>query len=333
MSELGKLEKVELRDVWKTEDQDFTPWLAEEESLKILGDTIGIELELEALEKNVGPFRADILCKNIDDDSWVLVENQIERTDHRHLGQLLTYAAGLQAVTIVWIASEFTDEHRATLDWLNKITDDNFRFFGLEVELWRINDSLPGPKFNITSKPNDWSKSISQAANHMRSQPTTKTKEMQLKYWQKLKENLIEHNVPLKPQEPRPRHWCNFSIGRGGVRIAAFINTREERISVEFNTLTVDTKPFYHLLLLDKEGIEAEIGESLVWKELPGQNSSKIVLFKDADPSDETEWQQQFDWLREKLELFDQALRPRIKKLNPADWQMEENEELTEPDS
>ena len=106
---LGKLEKVDLREIWQSEGQGFTPWLAEEKNLEMLGEAIGIELELEAQEKDVGPFRADILCKNTEDDSLVLIENQIERTDHKHLGQLLTYAAGLQSVTSVWIASKFTE--------------------------------------------------------------------------------------------------------------------------------------------------------------------------------------------------------------------------------
>ena len=112
---LGRLKKVDLREVWKTEAQHFTPWLANEENLALLGDTIGLDLECEAVEKNVGPFRADILCKDTANDSWVLIENQVERTDHTRLGQLLTYAAGLKTVTIVWIAQRFTDEHRAEI--------------------------------------------------------------------------------------------------------------------------------------------------------------------------------------------------------------------------
>ena len=120
---LGRLKKVDLREVWKTEAQHFTPWLANEENLALLGDTIGLDLECEAVEKNVGPFRADILCKDTANDSWVLIENQVERTDHTHLGQLLTYAAGLKTVTIVWIAQRFTDEHRAALVAFGK----NFR--------------------------------------------------------------------------------------------------------------------------------------------------------------------------------------------------------------
>ena len=113
MTDLGRLEKIDLRDIWKTEDQDFTPWLAREDNIALLADALGLELEVEAQEKEVGPFRADILCKDIRNDSWVLIENQLERTDHKHLGQLITYAAGLKAVTIVWVAATFTDEHRA----------------------------------------------------------------------------------------------------------------------------------------------------------------------------------------------------------------------------
>jgi hypothetical protein len=111
----------------------------------VLGDTIGFDLEVEAQEKQVGPFRADILCKDLRTGNWVLIENQLERTDHIHLGQLLVYASGLKAVTIVWIARQFTDEHRATLDWLNSITDEEFQFFGLEIELWCIGSSPPAP--------------------------------------------------------------------------------------------------------------------------------------------------------------------------------------------
>jgi hypothetical protein len=121
---LGRLERVELRNVWISEATSFTPWLARPENMAVLAETLGVDLELEAQEKAVGPFRADILCKDIGTDRWVLIENQLERTDHTHLGQLLTYASGLEAVTIVWIAARFTEEHRSTLDWLNKITDD-----------------------------------------------------------------------------------------------------------------------------------------------------------------------------------------------------------------
>ena len=154
--QLSRLERVDLGDVWKSEPASFTPWLAE--NLVFLSETLGMDLELEAQEKNVGPYRADIVCKDTTDNSWVLIENQLEATDHTHLGQILTYAAGLNAVTIAWIARRFTDEHRAALDWLNENSTDNLQFFGLEIEVWRIGESPPAPKFNIVAKPNTWTK-------------------------------------------------------------------------------------------------------------------------------------------------------------------------------
>jgi hypothetical protein len=157
---LGRLERVSLRVVWSSESGDFTPWLERAENLKLLGETIGLELECEAQEKEVGPFRADILCKDTATNNWVLIENQLERTDHIHLGQLLTYAAGLDAVTIVWITERFIEEHRAALDWLNEKTERGINFFGLEVELWRIGDSAIAPKFNIVSEPNEWTRTV-----------------------------------------------------------------------------------------------------------------------------------------------------------------------------
>ena len=132
-NQLGRLQRVSLRDIWQHEASDFTPWLAKEENLALLGETLSLELELEGQEENVGPFKADILCKDTLSGQFVLIENQLERTDHSHLGQLITYAAGLEAVTIVWIADRFTDEHRAALDWLNEISDDSAHFFGLEL--------------------------------------------------------------------------------------------------------------------------------------------------------------------------------------------------------
>ena len=127
--EIGRLEKLDLRTLWRKESTEFTPWLAKEENIQLLSKTIGIELEVQNQEASVGPFRADILCKDAINDHFVLIENQLEKTDHIHLGQLMTYAAGLEAVTIIWIAQKFTEEHRAALDWLNRITDVHLYIF------------------------------------------------------------------------------------------------------------------------------------------------------------------------------------------------------------
>ena len=233
MTDLGRLEKVDLRSHWATEDQDFTPWLAQEGNLEILGNTIGIELELEAQEKDVGPFKADILCKNTATDDWVLIENQLARTDHTHLGQLMTYAAGLNAVTIVWVADRFTDEHRAALDWLNDVTEERFQFFGLEIELWRIGDSLAAPKFNIVSNPNDWSKAVGRASRRIGTEALTERQQLYQRFWTDMNRFLQDDAVGLRPQKPQPQMWTSFGIERTGMHIAAVISAQKRRISAE----------------------------------------------------------------------------------------------------
>lgn len=314
---LGKLEKVELKTIWETEAQGFTPWLAEAANLELLGEAIGIELELEAQEKDVGPFRADLLCKNTEDNSWVLIENQIEKTDHKHLGQLLTYAAGLQAVTIVWVASRFTEEHRAALDWLNEKTDDNLRFFGLEVELWKINNSPAAPKFNVISKPNNWSKAVSRVTKNIDEESAGEAKILQYNYWQKFVDYLRESGSKLRLQEPRAQHWQPFSIGRSGFRLAALLNTRESRIGIHLViNCGEDTKPFYNLLAQDKAAIESEIGTELEWRENPDKTESKILLFKDVNLDNESDWKPQHEWLKKMVEKFDASFRKRLRNLN-----------------
>ena len=311
---LGKLERIDLRQIWRSEDRDFTPWLAQEENLGILGDAIGIELELEGVEEYVGSFKADLVCKDLT-NSRIVIENQFGTTDHRHLGQILTYASGLKAKTIIWIAEKFTEEHRAALDLLNNITGEDFLFFGLEIELWKIGDSMPAPQFNITSKPNDWSKT---ASSRIKQQPLTETTAMQLRYWQQLKKYLESSDTKLRPQTPRPQHWQIFSIGRSGFCISALMNTQRKRIGVELSISDSNAKDFFNLLSKDKENIEQEIGE-LEWKELPQRNSSSIIKYEYVDPTKEGDWPSQHKWLKEALEKFNQAFRQRVRNLNLGD--------------
>jgi hypothetical protein len=153
---LARLEPVPLREAWSSESSDFTPWLAQEENLKLLGDAIGLDLELENQEHPVDQYRLDIVCKELENNQRVVIENQIEDTDHKHLGQILTYAAGVDAAVLIWVAQKFTDAHRAALDWLNEQANGNASYFGIEIELYRIGDSPPAPRFNVVSKPNDW---------------------------------------------------------------------------------------------------------------------------------------------------------------------------------
>jgi len=317
---LGRLIKVNLRDVFPTEAGSFTPWLAQEENLSLLAETIGINLQCEAQEKDVGPFRADILCKDTITDNWVLIENQIERTDHTHLGQLLTYAAGLQAVTIVWIAERFTEEHRAALDWLNEHTDVHINFFGLEIELWKIGDSAIAPKFNIVSQPNDWSRSVQAAARG--SAEVTENRQLQLRFWLAFKE-YMEKNSRISCQKPQPQNWMYHPVGKTGFMlssVASFYNsvteTWEPEIRVQLETMGARAKQNFVALEKHRSEIERACGVPLTWHNPEKKNACRIYLRKDADFRQEELWPEQQKWLKEKLELFQRVFVPIIKELD-----------------
>jgi len=315
---LGRLERVELRDIWTSEATAFTPWLARTENLALLGEALELELELEAQERAVGPFRADILCKDIERDAWVLIENQLERTDHTHLGQLLTYASGLQAVTIVWIAARFTEEHRSTLDWLNDITDESFRFFGIEVELWKIADSPAAPKFNIVSKPNDWSRSVARAARAIDEDSLSATHGVQLAYWTALQTVLEAAGGPVGGHRtPQPKAWMTYSIGRTGIRLSSVVTMGKRRIHAELYLQNPLAKEQFALLRQGAAEVERELGYPLSWEELPGRQACRIATYhEDVDPADEADWPRQHRWLADRLNDLHRVFAPRVRALD-----------------
>jgi hypothetical protein len=319
MADLGRLERVKLREVWKNEAEHFTPWLAQEDNLKLLGETLGLQLELESQEKEVGPFRADILCKDAYEGSWVLIENQLERTDHTHLGQLMTYAAGLDTVTIVWVAERFTEEHRAALDWLNEITEERFSFFGLEVELWRIGSSEIAPKFNVVSKPNNWTRSVRKST---RRREMTEYQQIQFEFWTAFAEHM-KNKSSMSPGEPGPRHWMGFPMNRVGFHLAAVayafdIETGEPgpELRVDLSIKGPNAKANYELLKTQQERIESKVGQSLLW--VPPQRKTKymyrIALRKKAEFSDQKTWPEHHEWLRENLEKMYTVFKPLIEE-------------------
>jgi len=310
---LGRLEKIDLRTYWKKEATDFTPWLAQEENIQLLSETIGVELEVQSKEESVGPFSADILCKDTTNDHFVLIENQLEKTDHTHLGQLMTYAAGLDAMTIIWIAQKFTEEHRAALDWLNRITDDTFTFFGIEIELYKIGDSSPAPMFNIVSKPNDWTKQVKRSTA---SQPATDTKLLQQKYWQGLKDFMEAKKSFVKMQNPLLQHWTNIAIGRSNFHLSASVNSRDNSINIWLNIMGEQAKENYDKLYETAyEKSLTEVNTDLVWDKMDGRKMSAVMLKAQGDFADMNEWENQFQWFKDNLEHFTKYFKPKVAKL------------------
>jgi hypothetical protein len=318
-SSIGRLDRVDLRTTWANEASDFTPWLSQPENLALLGETIELDLQLEGTERWVGPYRADILCTDTLTNSWVLIENQLERTNHNHLGQLLTYAAGLNAVTIVWIARTFTDEHRAALDWLNNITPNDINFFGLEVELWRIGASPVAPKFNIISKPNHWTKTITTSREQSET-PRTEVAALQLEFWQAFASYLEKSGSLIRPRTPGPRHFLTFAIGRTGFYLEACVYfVLGSSVSVQLMLRGRHASAYYAQLCEQRSAIETEIGQPLTWQERGERTHSIGITNSELDPNQRELWPVQFEWLKTHLELVYRTFEPRIRNLSLAE--------------
>ena len=316
MTELGRLEKLNLRDVWASEPYDFTPWLAKEDNLALLSEALGLELELEAVEHNVGVFKADILCKDVGSGNWVLIENQLARTDHTHLGQLITYAAGLDAVTIVWIAARIADEHRAAVDWLNEKTEASVQFFALEVELWRIGDSPAAPRFNIVSMPNNWTRTAARAKSALAEGELSLTRKIALEYWAEVEDRIAETVETIKPVTPLAQSWIGHGIGRTGASLNMVVNFRDNRIRVEIYLSGPLAKSRFDQLFDRRAEVETALGHPLSWQRLDGTDSRVCIYRDDSDPSDREAWPAQHAWLVSNLAAFDRTFRPILRTLD-----------------
>lgn len=305
----GRLEEVRIRDHWKDEARDFTPWLAKDENLSLLAETINMNLELVGVEQRIGPFRADIIAR--DDDRRVVIENQLDATDHKHLGQLLVYAADREAHTVVWIARQVTDEYRKVIDWLNRETSTDF--WALEIELWRIGDSPVAPKFNVVCEPNE----LSTAAADGESEELTSVKLLQLELWTGFSEYLDESDSSFNSRKARPQNWYSLSIGTTRAYISfTVLVSQNGRLGCElYMPGRYQADAIFAALLEDKETIEAELGE-LDWQDLPDRKACRIALYRDANPEDREQWPELYEWMKEQAEAFKSAFADRVKALD-----------------
>ena len=310
---LGTIKKMDLRDVWSSESSDFTPWLAKEENISLLGDAIGLELEVESQEKNVGPFRADILARDLTSNHYVLIENQLEQTNHNHLGQIMTYAAGLDAFSIIWIAKSFTEEHRAALDWLNRITEENINFFGIEIEVIQIGDSLPAPQFKVVAKPNDWSKSVRSSAS---TAELTDTKLKQQQYWTQFKEYVEKNGSPFKVQKPAPQHWTIIALGRSNFQLSLTVNSQSHIICINLEIGGARAKEHFDKLRdLYEEDSKEHISTDIEWLRLDDRKSCMVKLSKSFNFTDESSRDDQFAWFVEYVKKYISYFRPKVKSI------------------
>lgn len=311
---LGKLERIPLRKAWAHEAGEFTPWLAQADNLTLLAESLGLsELELVGTEHPVGDFKVDILCT--DDGGKVIIENQLEKTNHTHLGQILTYAAGVGARKVIWLAEAFRTEHVAALEFLNQHTTDELDFFAVEIELWRIGDSPMAPSFNVVVKPNDWAKTGQQ--NAKAAATTTPTKQRQLKFWTGWQAWLQAKGSTLRTQKPLPQHWTNIALGRSGIHLAATVNSRESRVGMEVYIDHDNSKSMFKQLQAHQVEVDTALGAKLEWMELPDGHACRILQVRPDSPLEsEDQWPAYYAWLEQAALRMSEVFRPLVKELS-----------------
>ena len=291
MNKLGKLEKVDLRKIWTNEEYDFSVWLSKEENLKELSDTIGVEIVLEERESAVGKYSVDIYGKEEGTDRKVVIENQLEDSNHDHLGKIITYASGKDAKTIIWIVKRARDEHRQAIEWLNAHTDEEVGFFLLEIEVWKIGDSLAAPKFNIVSKPNDWGKS--QKSNTS----LGKAQKLQGEFWQAFGEygaSNEEYSKEFNKRKALPQHWYDLPMGSSEYHISLTCATQRNEIGIE--VYIDNNKDIYDLFYNNKDKIEENTNLKYKWQRLDNKKASRIKVTKKCDVNNQEEWEEAFEW-------------------------------------
>ena len=306
--DLARLSKMELREVWGNEATEFTRWLAQEENLSLLSEELGVENKLVQIEASVGKFNVDILAEEEGSERKIVIENQLEETNHDHLGKIITYAAGYDAEIIVWIVKKVREEHKKAVDWLNEHTDENISFFLISIELWKIGNSDPAPKFEIVVSPNEWAKAIK---SNVSNSELTDTKLQQLEFWTKFKDYVKNVDTKLRLQTPRPQHWYDVSIGFSEAHIALTVNTKDDSMGCEI--YINNNKELFNYLRERKEEIEKEIGQELEW--LEATKATRIKLRTDApDVINHKNPSNYFDWLHKNTVLFHRVFTKYIKE-------------------
>lgn len=303
---LSRITKINPREVWKHEALHFTQWLAKEENISVLCEELGINLENIKPEASAGRYNVDIVADDIDTKRKVIIENQLESTDHKHLGQLLTYASAYDASMIIWVVTDYTEEHRQAIDWFNRNISENISFFLVQIEVYKIGDSDAAPKFNIICEPNNWGKAVKSSGT---GDVVSATKLLQMEFWEGLKACATKTNTSVNfSHTPQPKHWFNISIGTSRCHLALTLNTQKGYIGCE--VYIRNDKSLYDNFHNNKEQIEAAIGQELEWMELPDATASRILLTYKGNPKDRKRWGEYFNWCTETVEKFNKAFKP-----------------------
>lgn len=296
---MGILKTVAPRQKWINEARDFTPWLSN--NIEELGSALGLELEVENIEVAVGPYSADILAKDTGTGQYVVIENQLEKTNHDHLGKSITYASVLDASTIIWVATDFTPEHKKAVDWLNDHTSDNISIYGVQLELWQIDNSRAAVKFNVVCKPND---AVMRIARAIATDELTESKRFQFEFWTKFRDKLALTRTIPSLQTPRPQYWFDVTLGKSYIHLSNTCNTDQNTVGVRVYIGSRIAETMLPYLESRKAEIETELGEVLTWNPNPENRDKVITITKQTDFRNERQVEEALDWLVQKTINF-----------------------------
>ena len=298
---LGKIKRItDLRSVWQHEALNFSKWLAQDENLAQLSEAIGIDIILEELESSVGNFNVDLFAIEEGTDRKIIIENQLEDTNHDHLGKIITYASGKGAEVIVWIVKRARDEHRQAIEWLNQNTGVKIGFFLVEIELWQIDNSAIAPKFNVVERPNDWAKQMKNVDN------LSDTKQLQQNFWLSLSETIkSSYAKEFSPRKAQPQHWYDLSVGSSSYHIGLTVNTQKKRLGAEI--YIPDDKEKFAMFKEHANEIEQLVSSKVEWRE--ATKATRIITLHSYDISNESNWPQAIEWLLNKAIVFKQIAK------------------------
>lgn len=304
---LGRLEPVKARDVWPHEALDFTPWLLA--NVDVLSDLLGMDLVLETAEHPVGNFSLDLIGRDESTDERVIVENQLELSDHTHLGQIITYAAGTDPTTIVWITTGFRPEHRAAIDWLNERTDENTRVFGVVINVVRIGDSAVAPNFELVAQPNDWEKTVRRLAQAA-GEDSGKALEYQA-FWEQFLAYARTEGHSWLPRGGRvTTHRIDTTTGVAGVVISMQFRREGLVTQIIFNgpDAALNTRRFDDLHAA-REAFEKVAGPVDLWDPMEQYKAARVVYIAPyTSPTDSDSWAEMNAWLIERQNTIRKAL-------------------------
>lgn len=269
---IGKLEEVDIRNLWRHEQYDFSTWLVKDENISLLNEKLGLTLVDINTEAYVGAYRCDIVAVDETTGIKVIIENQLENSNHDHLGKIITYASGLDAKVIVWIVKEARDEHRSAVEWLNNNTSKDINFFLIELHAYKINDSVPAPMFQIVEQPNDF---IKESKNNKSTDAINKRQSERVEFWTNFNEHIINRGKPFNVRKATTDHWYDIAIGTSAAHISVTLVNKESYVGVELYISS--DKELFDKLYKNREDIEKQLGFKLEWLRLDNAKASRIL--------------------------------------------------------